>query len=332
VTDTEASLLRVQGLRTSLRYRDGDVAVVEDVSLDLAAGETVALVGESGSGKSITALSIARLLGRGLATVGGRVLLGGRDLLALSEQEMRGVRGREIGMVFQEPMSSLNPILTIGRQVTEAIHGLPSGEMRARAQALLHQVGITDPARRLTMYPHQLSGGMRQRVMVAIALAAGPRVLIADEPTTALDTTTQAQILDLMTAQARRLGAGTLLITHDLGIVARYAKRVNVMYAGTIVERADAAALFADPRHPYTRGLLRSIPRLDRPRMRRLPAIGGLPASPLQREAGCPFQPRCAARVDRCATRPVLAAFGAGREVACWQADSLAPFAEEQAA
>ncbi len=325
-----APLLQVQGLRSVLRRRDGDVVLVDDVVLDLERGETVALVGESGSGKSITALSIARLLGRGLATVAGTVRLDGRDLLALSEGAFRAVRGREIGMIFQEPMTSLNPILSIGTQLTEALRLLPADGRGARAHAteLLHQVGIPEPERRLAMYPHQLSGGMRQRVMVAIALAGHPRVLIADEPTTALDVTTQAQILDLIADRQRALGAAMLLITHDMGVVARHARRVNVMYAGTIVERGTASSLFVDPRHPYTRGLLRSIPRLDRPRVGRLPAIEGMPPSPMHRPPGCPFQPRCAYSTERCTAVPPLISIGPGRETACWHAAALPPFAE----
>jgi peptide/nickel transport system ATP-binding protein len=323
-------LLSVDGLRTVVRHPEGDVVVVDGVGLDLAPNETVALVGESGSGKSITALSIARLLGRRLATVAGSVRLDGRELLTMRESEFRALRGREIGIVFQEPMTSLNPILSIGLQLTEALHHAPADgrSARARAAELLDRVGIPEPERRLRMYPHQLSGGMRQRVMVAIALAGHPRVLIADEPTTALDVTTQAQILELIAQQQRALGAGMLLITHDMGVVARYARRVNVMYAGTIVERGPAAALFADPRHPYTRGLLRSIPRLDRPRVGRLPAIEGLPPAPGRRPTGCPFRPRCAHAMPKCESVPPLVSVGPGRESACWFAAELPPFSE----
>jgi len=320
-----APLLCVQGLRTVLRRRGADTVLVDGVALELERGQTLALVGESGSGKSVTALSIARLLGPGLITVAGSVQLQGRELLALPEPEFRPLRGREIGMVFQEPMTSLNPILSIGLQLAESLrHGAADGRSaRARCAEMLQQVGIEQPERRLAMYPHQLSGGMRQRVMVAIALAARPRVLIADEPTTALDVTTQAQILDLIAERQRALGAAMLLITHDMGVVARHAKRVAVMYAGTIVERGPATALFADPRHPYTRGLLRSIPRLDRPRVARLPAIEGLPPTPSQRSAGCPFQPRCEHASERCAEPPPLQAAGPGREAACWHAAEL---------
>ena len=325
-----APLLQVQGLRTALRRRGAEVVLVDAVELELDRGETVALVGESGSGKSVTALSIARLLGPGLVTTAGTVRLDGRELLALSEAKFRPLRGREIGMVFQEPMTSLNPILSIGLQLTETLR-LQSADGRsakARAAEMLHEVGIEQPERRLAMYPHQLSGGMRQRVMVAIALAAHPRVLIADEPTTALDVTTQAQILDLIAERQRALGAAMLLITHDMGVVARHAKRVNVMYAGTIVERGPAAPLFADPRHPYTRGLLRSIPRLDRPRVARLPAIEGLPPSPSQRPGGCSFRPRCEHASARCDAPPPLVAVGPGREAACWHAAELPRFVQ----
>jgi len=323
---TDAPLLRVEGLRTALRVDDAEYDIVTGVDLDLDEGETLALVGESGSGKSVTALSIARLLGRNIRTTGGRVLLDGQNILALSERQMRALRGRDIAVVFQEPMTSLNPVLRIGTQLAESIRRRPStgGDIRTRATALLESVGISQPDQRLDMYPHQLSGGMRQRVMIAIALAARPRILIADEPTTALDVTTQAQILDLMKARTDELGASTLLITHDMGVVARYAQRVNVMYSGGIVERADVRSLFARPSHPYTRGLLQSMPRLDRPRAERLPAIEGLPPQLTARPEGCPFRTRCAFQVEKCRERPPMLQIGPGHEAACWRTREVA--------
>ena len=257
------------------------VRAVDGVSWDVRAGETVALVGESGCGKSVSALSVMRLVAPPAGRiVGGQVIFKGRDLLALSPEEMRQVRGREIAMVFQEPMTSLNPVLSIGRQLTETLEAhldMAPARARARASELLGMVGIADPERRLRQYPHQFSGGMRQRIMIAMALACEPALILADEPTTALDVTIQAQILELMKSLSRRLGAAMLMITHNLGVVARYADRVNVMYAGRIVERGTAREIYGDPRHPYTLGLLRSVPRLDEPRRARLVPIPGQP-------------------------------------------------------
>jgi oligopeptide/dipeptide ABC transporter ATP-binding protein len=265
-------------------------------------------VGESGSGKSVTALSVLRLIpdppGRITA---GSVTFAGRDLLTLSEPEMREIRGGEIGMVFQEPMTSLNPVLTIGRQITETLEqhrGLSRADAAARAEALLVQVGIAEPSRRLKQYPHQLSGGMRQRVMIAIALACDPKLIIADEPTTALDVTIQAQILELMKALTRDRGIALIIITHNLGVVARYADRVNVMYAGRIVESGPAAEIYHDPRHPYTVALLRSVPRLDRPRQARLDPVEGQPPDLTRLDGGCAFRPRCRLGDESCAVAP----------------------------
>src|SRR6184192_2585473 len=260
--------------------------------------------------------------------VGGQVLFKGRDLLELSEEAMRHVRGREIGMVFQEPMTSLNPVLTIGRQLTEGLEihlGMTAAAARTRAAELLSMVGIPDPARRLAQYPHQFSGGMRQRMMIAMALACEPSLVLADEPTTALDVTIQAQILELMNDLARRLGVAMLIITHNLGVVARYADRVNVMYAGRIVERGTAREVYGRPRHPYTLGLLRSVPRLDEPRPARLAPIEGQPPDLTRLPPGCAFAPRCAFSVERCAReRPGLVPVGAGGHVsACWEATRL---------
>jgi oligopeptide/dipeptide ABC transporter ATP-binding protein len=320
-----ATLLEVNNLTTEFATRGGVVRAVDGVSWDVGEGETVALVGESGCGKSVSALSVMRLVAAPAGRiVGGRVLFKGRDLLALSEEEMRRVRGREIAMVFQEPMTSLNPVLTIGRQLTEGLEvhlGMTREQSRQRGTELLAMVGIPDPARRLTQYPHQFSGGMRQRMMIAMALACSPPLILADEPTTALDVTIQAQILELMRDLSRRLGVAMLIITHNLGVVARYADRVNVMYAGRIVERGSARAIYGSPRHPYTLGLLRSVPRLDEPRRARLEPIEGQPPDLTRLGAGCAFAPRCTFRVERCAAEaPGLAPVGGeGHLTACWE-------------
>ncbi len=323
------TLLEVKNLKTHFVTRSGVVRAVDDVSWDVGESETVALVGESGCGKSVSALSIMRLVaGPAGRIVGGQVLFKGRDLLRLSEEEMRHVRGREIGMIFQEPMTSLNPVLTIGRQLTEGLEihlGLTPTESRRRSAELLGMVGISDPERRLSQYPHQFSGGMRQRMMIAMALACTPSLILADEPTTALDVTIQAQILELMKDLSRRFGVAMLIITHNLGVVARYADRVNVMYAGRIIERGTARELYANPRHPYTLGLLRSVPRLDEPRRARLDPIEGQPPDLMRLPGGCAFSPRCAFSVERCRVEiPPLQAMDAGGHVsACWEADKL---------
>jgi oligopeptide/dipeptide ABC transporter ATP-binding protein len=325
------ALLDVRNLRTEFATRAGVVRAVDDVSFDVRAGETVALVGESGCGKSVTALSIMRLVPEPAGRIaGGAVSFKGRDLLTLRESEMRAVRGREIAMIFQEPLTALNPTLTVGRQLTEGpeVHlGLEPRAARARAVELLTQVGIPDPERRLGQYPHQWSGGMRQRLMIATALACHPALVLADEPTTALDVTIQAQILELLRTLTRRLGVALLLITHNLGVVARYADRVNVMYAGRIVEQAPARALYGTPRHPYTAGLLRSVPRLDEPRRTRLAAIEGRPPDLARLEPGCAFAPRCDVRLARCTVeRPGLELAAAGDHLAaCWLASGLRP-------
>jgi oligopeptide/dipeptide ABC transporter ATP-binding protein len=257
----------------------------------------------------------------------GEIVYKGRDLLKLAEEDMRHVRGREIGMIFQEPMTSLNPVLSIGRQLTEGLEihmGMKPPAARARAIELLGMVGIPDPERRLAQYPHHFSGGMRQRMMIAMALACNPSLILADEPTTALDVTIQAQILELMRDLARRLGVAMLIITHNLGVVARYADRVNVMYAGRIIERASAAELYANPRHPYTLGLLRSVPRLDEPIRAKLDPIEGQPPDLTRLPEGCAFAPRCAWRVARCAEAPPLAPCdGPAHLSACWEAERL---------
>jgi oligopeptide/dipeptide ABC transporter ATP-binding protein len=326
---TVGTLVEVKNLQTHFLTRGGVVRAVDGVSWDVQEGETVALVGESGCGKSVTALSIMRLVALPAGRiVGGEVLFKGRDLLTLSEDEMRRVRGREIGMIFQEPMTSLNPVLTIGRQLTEGLEihlGMSSSAAHKRAVELLGLVGIPDGARRLSQYPHQFSGGMRQRMMIAMALACDPALILADEPTTALDVTIQAQILELMKDLSRRLKVAMLIITHNLGVVARYADRVNVMYAGKIIERGTAAELYGNPRHPYTLGLLRSVPRLDEPRRARLAPIQGQPPDLSRLPPGCAFAPRCAYRVERCGHEvpPLVPVRDGGHVSACWEATRL---------
>jgi len=324
-----SALLDVRNLHTEFRTGAGVVRAVDGVSYTVDPGETVAIVGESGSGKSVGAMSILRLIpdppGR---ITEGQVLFGGRDLLGLSAEEMREVRGGEIGMVFQEPMTSLNPVLTIGRQITETLEqhrGADRATAERRAVELLGLVGISDAERRLKQYPHQLSGGMRQRIMIAVALTCEPRLIIADEPTTALDVTIQAQILELMTGLTRRLNVALIIITHNLGVVARYAQRVNVMYAGRLVESGPAAEVYHDPRHPYTMALLRSVPRLDRPRQARLDPVEGQPPDLTRLDAGCAFRPRCRFAIAACAAaRPPLEEAGArGHLSACFRRDEI---------
>jgi phosphonate C-P lyase system protein PhnK len=310
-----APLLSVRGLSVAF----GRTRVVEDVSFDLAPGEILGVVGESGSGKSVTALSILRLIpapGR----ITGEIAFAGADLMRLPEAEMRAIRGRDIAMIFQEPMTSLNPVFSCGDQVMEALihhRGLDRKAARAEALKLLKLVEIPSAERRLEDYPHQLSGGMRQRVMIAMALACRPKLLLADEPTTALDATIQAQILDLLRGLQRELGMAVVLITHDLGVVSDVAHRVLVMYAGRVVETAPADALFARPVHPYTEGLLASIPRLEGP-IARLDAIPGQVPPPDAMPPGCRFAPRCRYTQPACAAAPpALAPRGPGREAAC---------------
>jgi len=324
-----APLLSVEDLHVHFVTSRGVVRAVEGVSWLVYPGEMVALVGESGCGKSVSALAVMRLLAKPAGRIPhGRVLFEGRDLLLLPEDEMRAIRGRDISMIFQEPMTSLNPVLTIGLQIMEPlfIHkGMSEKDARDRAVELLRMVGISDAPRRLGQYPHQFSGGMRQRVMIAIGLACNPKLIIADEPTTALDVTIQAQILQLMKELSRKLGIAMVVITHNLGIVARYADRVNVMYAARLAEQGSAASIFAKPLHPYTAGLLRSVPRLDRPRSAKLETIEGLPPSLLDPPKGCRFAPRCAAKQERCvATLPELEEIETGHYSACLRAGELA--------
>ena len=289
-------LLEVQNLNVAFDTERGQVRPVRDVSFSIYPGQTVAVVGESGCGKSVTSLSILRLIPEPPGRIlGGKVLLNGRDLLKVSEREMRAVRGREIAMIFQEPMTSLNPVYTIGDQIMEAItlhQGVSARQARGIAEESLREVGIAEPARRLDEYPHQMSGGMRQRVMIAMALSCKPKLLIADEPTTALDVTIQAQILELLRKLQRETGMAVLLITHDLGVVAENADVVNVMYASRIVESATVEELFDHPQHPYTEGLFRAVPRLGA-RAERLDAIPGTVPNPARFPVGCKFHPRC---------------------------------------
>jgi peptide/nickel transport system ATP-binding protein len=322
-------LLSVEGLAVEFRTGRGVVRAVDGVSWSVRAGETLALVGESGCGKSVSALAVMRLLAKPIGHIAsGRIMFQGQDLLALSEAEMRERRGRDIAMIFQEPMTSLNPVLSIGMQLAEPlkIHmGMDDDQARARSIELLGLVGIADAERRLTQYPHHFSGGMRQRVMIAIGLACNPRLIIADEPTTALDVTIQAQILELMKDLSRRLGITLVIITHNLGVVARYADRVAVMYAGRIVEEGPAARVFGAPRHPYTVGLLRSVPRLDQARGGMLETIDGAPPNMLHPPVGCRFAPRCRWRQDICATDPALRQVTPDQSSACHFAEEMPP-------
>jgi peptide/nickel transport system ATP-binding protein len=319
-------LLRVENLETHFHTRDGIVRAVDGVSFDVMPGETLAIVGESGCGKSVTAMSILRLLPMPPARIAaGRILFDGGNLLELSEPAMRKVRGNAISMIFQEPMTSLNPVLTIGRQIAEALvlhRGMSEKQATARAAEMLRKVHIPEAERRIRQYPHELSGGMRQRVMIAMALACGPRLLIADEPTTALDVTIQAQILELMRELRDDTGASIILITHDLGVVAEIAHRVVVMYAGRKVEEAPIEQLFAAPRHPYTRGLLGSMPHLGdsvNETGKRLVEIPGMVPSLREPPPGCLFAPRCPNAGERC-TRdaPPLEQHAPGHTAACW--------------
>ena len=323
-----ATLLQVRNLTTQFFTSSGTVRAVDNVTFDVAEGETVAVVGESGCGKSVSALSILRLVpwppGK---IVGGSINFMGQNLLEMSDDDIRRVRGREISMVFQEPMTSLNPVLSIGLQLTETMQhhlGLSSAQALKRAAELLEMVGIAEPKRRLAQFPHHLSGGMRQRVMIAVALSCEPKLIIADEPTTALDVTIQAQILELMKDLTKRLGVALVVITHNLGVVARYADRVNVMYAGKIIEMGSAQQIYHQPHHPYTLGLLASVPRMDQPRGTRLIPIDGQPPDLTRLDGGCAFRPRCRFAVDRCAQEfPPLENIDSGHVSACWRVKEI---------
>ena len=326
-------LLEVRDLHTQFNTLDGVVRAVDGVSFDLASGETLGIVGESGCGKSVTALSILRLIPPETGRIAaGSIRFEGEELTVLGEEAMKRLRGHRISMIFQEPMTSLNPVLTVGTQIAENVvrHlGVPWRAARDRACEMLDLVQIADARRRLDEYPHQLSGGMRQRVMIAMALSCDPQVLIADEPTTALDVTIQAQILDLMLELKEKTGTAIVLITHDLGVVAETTERVVVMYAGRKVEEAPVEALFEEPLHPYTRGLMRAIPRLDveadaagtRPRLQEIPGLVPILTRPI---VGCAFAPRCGFATDRCrAEPPPIVDAGAGHTVACWEVERV---------
>ncbi len=320
-------ILAIDNLHVHFVTENGTVRAVEGLSYSVQPGEIVAIVGESGSGKSVSALAVMQLLPPNTARiVDGSVRFEGRELLDLDDEEMRRIRGREISMIFQEPMTSLNPVLTIGLQIMEPLTmhlEMSEAEARARAVELLTLVGITDPESRLEQYPHQLSGGMRQRVMIAIGLACNPKLLIADEPTTALDVTIQAQILELMKDLSRRLGIAVIIITHNLGIVARYADRVNVMYAARLIETGPAEAVFGHPIHPYARGLLAAVPRLDRGRSSQLTTIEGAPPNLLDPPEGCRFRPRCRYAIDACTQVPALVEMESGHFAACHRAGEI---------
>jgi oligopeptide transport system ATP-binding protein len=320
-------LLTIENLHTSFKTYAGDVQAVRDVNLTVHEGEVLAVVGESGSGKSVTMMSVMRLLAKN-AKIQGQAFFNGQDLLTLSEKEMRKIRGREIAMVFQDPMTGLNPTLTIGAQLREGIMlhmGLSKQEANKRSVELLNKVGVPEAERRLTQYPHEFSGGMRQRVMIALGLACNPRLIIADEPTTALDVTIQAQILELMKQLKKEMNTAIILITHNLGVVAGMADRVAVMYGGRVCEVGTVHQIFHDPRHPYTWALLRAIPRLDEHK-RRLESIAGSPPNMLKPPGGCPFHPRCAHAMNVCTSEaPEMTELGNQHRGACWLMHPDAP-------
>ena len=322
MTPDRQPLLSVEGLQVEFWTSRGTVFAVNGISFDIAPGETLGIVGESGCGKSVTALALLGILSRAGRVSAGSALFEGRDLLKLGDEELRSVRGREIGMIFQDPMTSLNPVLTVGRQIREALEthfGLDKRSANKRVAELLDQVGIPSPDLRLKDYPHQFSGGMRQRAMIAMALACEPKVLIADEPTTALDVTIQAQILDLLRRLVAERNTALVMITHDLGVVAGMCERVHVMYAGMFVETGSADRLFANPRHPYTLGLLQSVPRLDSGRKQRLTPIEGAPRDMLSSPTECPFAPRCRYVVEESRQKvPRLEEIEPGHAVACF--------------
>ena len=315
-------LLSVEGLRVEFWTQRGTVHAVNGISFDIAPGETLGIVGESGCGKSVTSLALMGILPRAGRITGGTAMFGDRDLFTLSDRELRRIRGRDIAMIFQDPMTSLNPVLTIGRQIREAIEthfDMSKADANRRVAELLDQVGIPSAEMRLKDYPHQFSGGMRQRAMIAMALACEPKVLIADEPTTALDVTIQAQILDLLRRLVEDRETALILITHDLGVVAGMCERVNVMYAGMFMETGSADQLFSRPRHPYTLGLLQSVPRLDAERKTKLQPIEGSPRDMLRAPQACPFQPRCRFEVEQSSLEvPPLRELEPGHMVACF--------------
>ncbi|HSR34768.1 MAG TPA: ABC transporter ATP-binding protein [Anaerolineae bacterium] len=323
-------LLDVKDLRTQFFTQDGVVKAVNGVSFHVNEGETLGIVGESGCGKSVSVLSVMRLIPQPPGKiVGGEVIFDGRNLLDLSGDEIRQVRGNQIAMIFQDPMTSLNPVLTIGRQIGEALElhlGMKREMARKRTAELLEMVGIPQADARLDDYPHQFSGGMRQRAMIAMGLACNPQLLIADEPTTALDVTIQAQIVDLVKRLRDEIGMAIIWITHDLGVIAGLADRMMVMYAGFVVEEAPCKEVYADPRHPYTIGLLGSLPRLDEVRSEKLESIEGLPPDLIALPEGCPFEARCVYAIEKCQTeRPELESVGPRHRIACWVDVTQAP-------
>jgi oligopeptide transport system ATP-binding protein len=326
-------LLEVKGLKTQFFTQDGVVKAVDDVSFYIMPGETLGVVGESGCGKSMTGLSIMRLIPNPPGKiVAGEIVFDGEDILSMSDNDVRKIRGHKIAMIFQDPMTSLNPVLTINRQISEALQlhlGMSRDQARARAIELLKMVGIPNAEERIDQYPHQFSGGMRQRVMIAMALSCNPKLIIADEPTTALDVTIQAQILDLMRVLQSERDTGVILITHSMGVVAGMADRIMVMYAGHIVETASTEEIFANPRHPYTVGLLKSIPRLDAERKEKLEPIRGLPPDLIDLPDMCPFVPRCNYAREKCEQKnPPLLQVGEGHHAACWFWEEVSKNAE----
>jgi oligopeptide transport system ATP-binding protein len=320
---TDEVVLQVKDLKTYFKLDEGLLKAVDGVSFDLRKGETLGIVGESGSGKSVTNLAVMKLIpippGR---IAGGEVLFQGKDLLKMADEEIRTIRGNKISMIFQDPMTSLNPFLRISTQMIETIvlhQGMTKKDAKEKSIEMLRLAGIPSPEKRIDSYPHQFSGGMRQRVMIAMALSCNPEVLIADEPTTALDVTIQAQILELIKDLTARLGTAVILITHSLGVVAGMCDNINVMYAGRIVERGTAEEIFEDPKHPYTQGLIKSVPRLDRATQQRLLSIEGQPPNVINLPDCCPFYPRCDKAMDICKSKyPATSELSKGRNVACW--------------
>src|SRR5215210_5826454 len=327
-------VLEVRSLKTQFKTQDGVVKAVDDVSFYVMPGETLGVVGESGCGKSMTGLSIMRLIPSPPGKiVAGEIFFNGDDILRMTDEQVRAIRGNDIAMIFQDPMTSLNPVLTINRQISEALQlhmGMNKGQARGRTIELLKMVGIPNAEERVDQYPHQFSGGMRQRVMIAIALSCNPRILIADEPTTALDVTIQAQILDLMRTLQNETGAGVILITHSMGVVAGFSDRIQVMYAGHIVETASTEEIFANPRHPYTVGLMKSIPRLDAQRKEKLEPIRGMPPDLIDLPDMCPFVPRCNYAREQCEQKnPPLLEVTEGHYSACWFWDEVSIEADQ---